>query len=337
MVSAAKWETDIDRLLDEAACVIPSSVSSFDELVLAYLDFCYTHKDMTEKSILHEKIYMRCFFNWFTENYSVQTVACIQAEHIKKYLSSLDERRLSNCSVRHHFVTLKYFFDYLTEIKIVTRSPVRGIRIKRVKAAPRQLLSLEERDLLRHTQPYGRTLFYRTRNAAVMALLLSTGLRLQEIAGLRLDDIDLDDETIRISGKGGRTVTHKFRAGFLDAPALSALKQYLPNRPVTLSPWLFTDLKGFRLKPPVYQAVVKDCGIAANLSIPLNFQVLRASFASWMVEGGIDPAALKQLMGHKDIRTTFGCYVSMTEAHIRDTWLNTNPLSKLLNGQEGLK
>ena len=200
-----------------------------------------------------------------------------------------------------------------------------------MRAAPRQLLSPEQRDAIRHAPPVGGTLFRRARSNAVIALLLSTGLRLQEISVLKVEDIDFADKTIHISGKGGRTVSHKFRTGFLDDAALAALQQYLPNRPVRNSPWLFTDAKGFRLKPPVYQAIVHDYGIAANLSIPLNFQILRASFASWMVERGIDPVALKQLMGHKDIRTTFKCYVSMTDAHIRKIWLNTNPLSRLLS------
>jgi site-specific recombinase XerD len=333
MLSPAKWETDIDNTLEEAALTVPSSGSPFDELVLAYLDFCHTHKDMTKQSILHEKRYMRCFFAWLAENCPVQTVTQIQAAHIKEYLSSLKDRKLSNCSVRHHFVTLKYFFDYLSEIGILTPNPVRGIRIKTVKAAPRQLLSAEQRNAVRQAPTPGSTPFYRTRSSAVIALILSTGLRLQEISGLKLEDVDFDDKTVYISGKGGRSVSRKFRAGFLDDEALLELMQYLPNRPVALSPWLFTDRKGFRLKPPVYQSIVHNCGIAANLTIPLNFQILRASFASWMVEQGIDPVALKQLMGHKDIRTTFGCYVSMTEAHIRSTWLNTNPLSKLLNGE----
>jgi site-specific recombinase XerD len=331
MVSPSKWETDITKILDEASNIVPSSDSSFDELILAYLDFCHTHKDMTNKSILHELRYTRYFFAWFAKQYDIKMVTRIQAAHIKEYLCSLYERGLSNCSVRHHFVTLKYFFDYLSEIRILTPSPVGGIRIKTVQAAPRQLLSLQQRNSIRHAPPVGSTLFRRARSNAVMALLLSTGLRLQEISGLKVEDIDFADETIHISGKGGRTVTHKFRTGFLDDAALAAIQQYLPNRPVTDSPWLFTDAKGFRLKPPVYQAIVHSYGIAANLSIPLNFQVLRASFASWMVERGIDPMALKQLMGHKDIRTTFKCYVSMTETHIRTTWLNTNPLSRLLS------
>ena len=331
MVSPSKWESDIAKILDEASYAVPSSDSSFDELVLEYLDFCHTHKDMTNKSILHELRYARYFFDWLAKNCPIQAVTQIQAAHIKEYLSSLNERGLSNCSVRHHFVTLKYFFDYLSEINILTPSPVRGIRIKTVQAAPRQLLSIEQRDSIQHTPPPGGTFFRRARSRAVMDLLLSTGLRLQEISGLKVEDVDFADKTIHISGKGGRTVSHKFRIGFLDDSALAALKQYLPNRPVANSPWLFTDAKGFRLKPPVYQAIVHRCGIGANLSIPLNFQILRASFASWMVERGIDPVALKQLMGHKDIRTTFKCYVSMTETHIRNTWLNTNPLSRLLS------
>jgi site-specific recombinase XerD len=333
MVSHAKWETDIAKILDEASYIVPSSDSSFDELVLAYLDFCHTHKDMTNKSILHELRYTRYFFDWFAKQYDIKIVTRIQAAHIKEYLSSLDERELSNCSIRHHFVTLKYFFDYLSEVKILMPNPARGIRIKMVRAAPRQLISPEQRDSIQDAPPVGSTLFRRTRSSAVMALLFSTGMRLQEISGLKIEDIDFADKTIHISGKGGRTVSHKFRTGFLDDAALSALKQYLPSRPVANSPWLFTDAKGFRLKSPVYQAIVHSYGIAAKVSIPLNFQVLRASFASWMVEAGVDPVALKQLMGHKDIRTTFKCYVSMTEAHIRTTWLSTNPLSRLLSGE----
>ena len=110
MVSPAKWESDIAKTLDEASYIVPSSDSSFDELVLAYLDFCHTHKDMTNRSILHEMRYTRYFFDWLTRQYDIKMISRIQAAHIKEYLASLNERGLSNCSVSHHFVTLKYLY-----------------------------------------------------------------------------------------------------------------------------------------------------------------------------------------------------------------------------------
>ncbi len=340
------WKTKTYDTLRKASVIIPGPSSSWDDLSLAYLDFCHHEKDLSLKSIRHEQRYLHAFFCWIRESAVKVGVSQLTGKLVKSYIDSLISRGLSNVSVRHHLNTIKGFAAFLLEYGIIGQNPVAGISIKSNEKRPKAVLSLQERDLLLssplrlmeqqcHSSRHAYSEFFLARDLCILHMFITTGIRLQEISGLRVSDIDLDDKIITIRGKGSRSLVAKGRYLFLDHPGtFHSLSNYLKIRSEVKSPWLFITPNGIKLQPPSFQDIVASYGKLAGIDKRVNPQLLRASFASWMVEKGIDPVALKELMGHNSIRTTFSYYVFLKQEHVRKTWAECNPLSVILSRKE---
>lgn len=340
------WKTKIYDILREASGITLSLSSSWNDLLLAYLDFCHHEKDLSLKSIRHEQRYLNVFSCWVRESTGKIEATQLTGALIKDYINSLLSRGLSNVSVRHHLNTIKSFAAFLLEYNIIGLNPVSGIKIKSNEKRPKAVLSLHERDLLLSvplrlseqpspTPKHVYSEFFLVRDMFILHLFATTGVRLQEISELRVSDVDLDDKIITIRGKGSRNLVTKGRYLFLDHPGtFYSLSNYLKVRSILKSPWLFVTPAGMKLQPPSFQEIVSTYGKLSGINRRVNPQLLRASFASWMVEKGIDPVALKELMGHKSIRTTFGYYVFLKQEHVRKTWAECNPLSVILSRKE---
>ncbi len=339
------WKTKTYDTLRKASGIVLEPSSSWNDLLLAYLDFCHHEKDLSLKSIRHEQRYLNVFSCWIRESTGIEA-SQLTGALVKDYINSLLARGLSNVSVRHHLNTIKSFTAFLLEYNIIVLDPVAGIKIKSNEKRPKAVLSLHERDLLLSVpsrlpdQPcpalrHVNSDFYLVRDMCILHLFTTTGIRLQEISELRVSDVDLDDKIITIRGKGSRNLVTKGRYVFLDHPGtFYSLSNYLKFRSELKSPWLFITPVGIKLQPPSFQEVVASYGKLAGIDRRVNPQLLRASFASWMVEKGIDPVALKELMGHRSIRTTFSYYVFLKQEHVRKTWAECNPLSVILSQKE---
>ncbi len=242
-------------------------------------------------------------------------------------------------SVRHHFNTIKYWSRFLVEYELIAKDPTQDMVLKKNERPDKNTLTLKERDLLleaplailKKEEINKRRAFVVIRDLCILHLFVTTGIRRAEIGNLKLVDLNLKDRSLRVRGKGSRRYLDKPRTLFLDDVAtLQNLETYLELRKDMSCPWLFITFAGFKLKPTSFLHVVSKYGQRAGIERPVHPNLLRSSFASWMVEGGIDPVALKELMGHTSIRTTFGYYVHLKEDFIRDTWSRYNPLSRIL-------
>jgi len=337
------WRQQIKRTLKDSVNVFASPSSSGEELLLAYLNFCHQEKELTLKSLNHEKRYLAYFLNW-AEPFNVNG---FNAPLIKKFISHLKEKRLSWTSIRHYFNTLKGFSEFLVECSILQKKPTCEIRLKANERSPKDTLSLEERNTLlsisarllkdKGLLPEDKSAlsFFLVRDACILHLFATTGIRLSEITSLKCSNVHLEDRTLTIRGKGSRSYLEKNRIVFLNDPqTFKWLVYYLDIRRDMTCPWLFVTIDGFKLLSPGIQTIVRKYGKMAGIKRSVSPNLLRASFASWMIEKGIDPVALKKLMGHESIRTTFGYYVSLKEEHVKNTWARCNPLSGILS-QDG--
>jgi len=145
----------------------------------------------------------------------------------------------------------------------------------------------------------------RGRDAALLQLLYASGLRVSELAGLRLGDLDLEAGIVRCTGKGD-----KQRLVPVHRVAQKALRRYLQRdraaltRACPLTPFLFPNGRGGRLTRQALWKRLRAYGTAAQLRQPLYPHLLRHSFATHLLEGGADLRSLQAMLGHADIQTT---------------------------------
>lgn len=164
------------------------------------------------------------------------------------------------------------------------------------------------------------------RDRALLELLYSTGARISEAVGLDVDDIDIEDRSVLLRGKGG-----KDRLVPVGRPALSALDAYLVRgRPALVSrsnPALFLNVRGGRLSRQSAWQVLQDAAERAGITGHVSPHTLRHSFATHLLDGGADVRVVQELLGHASVTTT-QIYTMVSISSLREVWAGAHPRAR---------
>lgn len=227
-------------------------------------------------------------------------VETIETATIDSWLTYLAERgngpRTLLCKLR----SVRSFCAWLLDTERIDKNPALRVKPPRPPTKlPEYLNKVEARALL--SQPDRNNGFAGRRDGAILELLY-LGLRRGEVLKLDVLDVDLEDETLRINGKGSRQ-----RILPLGRAACSTLKQYLRVRSWKARPdetALFVSPRGKRMSPCGLWRLVKRYGRKAGIKKGIHPHMLRHSFGTHMIDGGCDLRTLQELMGHASIKTT---------------------------------
>ena len=215
-------------------------------------------------------------------------VANIRAEHVEMFLKDQRER-LSAATAATRHMALRRFFGWLQEQSEITTSPMARLSPPKVTAPVVEILSTDDlRRLLAAAKGRG---FEERRDYATLRLFLDTGLRVSEMAGIRLDALDLDDRTLRVTGKGD-----KKRTVYLGKKSVEAIDAYLRarrRRPHADSPMLWLSSKGPLTVSGVRQAVQRS-GRQAGLGAIWPHQLRHTFCHDWLMAGKSEGALVRQ-------------------------------------------
>ena len=241
--------------------------------------------------------------------------------HVRTFAAREHRDGLGPRSVQRRLSALRGFFDYLIREGVIKANPAAEIRApKAAKRLPKtldvdQVASLMER---RATDDLAR------RDLAMIELLYSSGLRLAELAGLDVTDLDLADRTVRVLGKGSKT-----RILPVGKQAIAALRAWLADRAgfAKGASALFIGRNGDRLGARAIQKRIGRWATAAGLGVPLHPHLLRHSFATHLLESSRDLRGVQELLGHADISTT-QVYTHLDFAHLARIYDESHPRAR---------
>jgi integrase/recombinase XerC len=161
------------------------------------------------------------------------------------------------------------------------------------------------------------------RDLAMLELMYSSGLRLSELVGLNNGDVDFDDRTVRVTGKGAKT-----RVLPVGGKAIGALQAWLQRRPQRGSETaVFTGRSGKRLGARAVQQRVKNMSVRQGIPGNIHPHTLRHSFASHLLESSGDLRAVQELLGHADISTT-QVYTHLDFQHLAQVYDSAHPRAR---------
>jgi integrase/recombinase XerD len=252
--------------------------------------------DNTIRSYTHD---LTRFFR-FLEH---RNVSCLRVEkdHIIEYIKLLNTL-LSARSIARSLSTLKMFYRFLISEGRIKESPVRLLESVKLPSRLPQILTHQEVDLLL-AQPDPSTILG-MRDRAMLELLYATGLRVSELTGLNLANINLDAGYVRTVGKGA-----KERIIPMGEKAREALQIYISEgRPGLLKgknlSRIFVNRRGQPISRQGFWKIIKKYGIMAGIKKKITPHRLRHSFATHLLEGGADLRSVQVMLGHADISTT---------------------------------
>ena len=241
---------------------------------------------------------IRCYradleqFRAFLARQDDRSFAAVDARAIRAYLAWLHSLGLDRASVARKLAAVRSCFRFLARRGVVARNPGREVGAPRL---PRKLVSFLPIDET-HALLDGPTAPLRDR--AILELLYATGLRVSELAGLDLDDVDRAGGTVPVLGKG-----RKERAVPFGAAAADALDAYLSERGEASGP-LFRNARGGRLSVRSLYTIVRTRARAAGITRRVSPHTLRHTFATHMLDAGADLRLIQDLLGHSRLSTT---------------------------------
>jgi integrase/recombinase XerD len=246
----------------------------------------------------------------------------ITRSDVVDFLASLYKRRLDSRSVARHLVTIRNFFRFALLEGYIDDDPAATIESPRFRQSLPSFLSIEEVDRLLR-QP-DTTNIIGLRDRALIEIMYSAGLRVSELCGLRVDDLQLDPGCLRCIGKG-----NKERLVPVGKQALAIVRKYLRTaRPELLrggsSPYLFLNQRGGKLDRITFWKLLGAYGRKAGLRKPLTPHMLRHSFATHLLDRGADLRSVQIMLGHSDISTT-QIYTHVIEERLKTVYKAHHP------------
>jgi len=239
---------------------------------------------------------------------------------LRAYLADLRRADYSRATVARKIATLRSFYRFLARQGEVERNPVKVIRTPRQeKRLPKFLAPGEVLRLLDAAKGQD---FLSLRDAAMMEVLYSTGIRVSELVGCNLEDIDPVGEVMRVRGKGRRE-----RLAPLGSFALKAIDRYLAERAklgILDAKAVFVNRHGQRLDVRSVRRKLAKYLALAGLDPHVSPHTLRHSFATHMLERGADLRAVQELLGHRSLSTT-QIYTHVTAGRLKEIYEAAHP------------
>jgi integrase/recombinase XerC len=223
-------------------------------------------------------------------------LAAVDARTVRAFLVRLHDRGLDAVTIARKLAAVRSWFRFLVRRGVLERNVAREVRGPRLPKKLVSFLPIDEATVLMDGKPAVGP--ERLRDAAVLELLYASGLRVSELAGLDLDDIDRARQTVRVLGKG-----RKERIVPYGSRAASALAAHLATRGDARGP-LFANRRGGRLTVRSIHSIVRQRARACGITRRVSPHTLRHTFATHLLDAGADLRMIQELLGHSRLSTT---------------------------------
>jgi len=285
------------------------------ENYLKYLSMELNYSLDTKESYKRDLINYKDFLSVKNINYLK-----INKNEIIDYLKYLDGLNYSNGTISRHLSSLRSFYNYLVEIKLIESNHFKRIRNPKVeKKLPNYLNIVEVEDIIDNLKEDTKE---EVRNKLIFELLYSTGIRVSECANIKLKDIDNISKSIRIFGKGS-----KERIVYYGDVCGNLLDKYLNIRNEFLikdSDYLLINHIGGNLSRESIAQIINKIIDNSSINHKISPHVLRHTFATHLLDNGADLRSVQELLGHENLNTT-EIYTHVSNERLKEAYLKYHP------------
>ncbi|MFP5113474.1 site-specific tyrosine recombinase XerD [Bacillaceae bacterium C204] len=292
-----------------------------DEQLKNFMQYLIVEKGLSNNTIMAYERDLKSYLHYLINVESIHSLNDVQRVHIVHFLKFLKEQGKSQKTLARHIASVRAFHQFLLRAKETDQDPSVQIETPRHERSLPNVLSLKEVEvLLDAPKPHDH---FGIRDKAMLELLYATGIRVSELIGLEIDNVQLSMGFVRCIGNKERIIP-------IGRAASVAIKQYLEEgRPRFVSTKhqeqaLFLNHQGKRLTRQGFWKILKKLTKEAGIDKELTPHTLRHSFATHLLENGADLRAVQEMLGHADISTT-QIYTQVTKTKLKDVYSKFHP------------
>ncbi|NOU52131.1 site-specific tyrosine recombinase XerD [Pseudoalteromonas sp. JBTF-M23] len=270
------------------------------EYIELFLDSLFLEQGLSENTLAAYRsdiekcaLYIQTTFN--------KSLLAVESDHIEAYLAHRHDLGLKARSTARALSALKRFYLFFIREKRITSTPLLNIAQPKMAQSLPKTLTEQEVEALLDAPDLGDAMGLRDK--AMLELLYATGLRVTELVGLRMEQINLRQAVVLVKGKGG-----KERLVPMGEEALHYIEQFLqvgrPQMVKHATDFVFPSKRGTGMTRQTFWHRIKHYAILAQVTSPLSPHTLRHAFATHLLNHGADLRVVQMMLGHSDLSTT---------------------------------
>lgn len=297
-----------------------------ETLIKEYQYYLQSVKMMSQNSILSYVNDVTNYLNFLISKYQVDDMQDVSSEEIRGYLASLKKKKMSSASMSRNLCSVKSFHRFLYEEQYTKVNVSKEIAAPKMEKKLPTVLSIEEvtklLDVVQGDKPLDK------RNQAMLEMIYATGLRVSELCNIKITDLRFTSKQIRIFGKGS-----KERIVPINDFALKKIRNYMVEaRPILLGMkkdmgFLFLNNHGEVITRVGFFKILKTLCSEAGIEKNVSPHTLRHSYATHLLEAGVDIRLIQEMLGHEDIATT-QIYTHLSLNKIKEVYGMAHPRQK---------
>jgi integrase/recombinase XerD len=286
----------------------------FPEAIDRFILYLATERGLSENYQLSTRRSLEDFADWASNREQPFSPGKTELAELTKYLASEKERGLAPASMKLIVVALKIFFRFLKMRSMTEKDPAELLTLPRLTRFLPETLNQVQVNRLLEVNIQARP--FPLRDRAILELFYASGLRISELTGARLENLNLQERIIRVVGKGSKT-----RLVPIGRIACDAIDQYLSKERVHLvgrktGNEVFLSRHGKKLTTQRVWQIIKEIAASAGFDTNVYPHLLRHSFATHLLANGADLRVIQELLGHADISTT-QIYTHVDQSHLK--------------------
>ena len=263
-----------------------------------FYDYLSKEKNYSSNTVIAYKKDIETFQEFCRVKFELNNLLKVTYPIIREWIIDLSEKELSPLTINRKISSLSKYYDFLIKINDLKSSPLKNH--KRLKVQKKLIIPFSEDEVLKVVDVFSKN-FEGKRNLLIVDMLYSTGVRRDELINIKLNDVLLDENLVKVLGK-----RNKERLVPLVLNLKSRINDYLKfrNEIKSSSSNFFITTKGKKIGPSLVYRVVKNYFSKVSTKVKTSPHVLRHSFATHMLNNGADINSIKEIMGHSSLAST---------------------------------
>ena len=263
-----------------------------------FYDYLSKEKNYSSNTVIAYKKDIETFQEFCRVKFGLNNLLKVTYPIIREWIIDLSEKELSPLTINRKISSLSKYYDFLIKINELKSSPLKNH--KRLKVQKKLIIPFSEDEVLKVVDVFSKN-FEGKRNLLIVDMLYSTGVRRDELINIKLNDVLLDENLVKVLGK-----RNKERLVPLVLNLKSRINDYLKfrNEIKSSSSNFFITTKGKKIGPSLVYRVVKNYFSKVSTKVKTSPHVLRHSFATHMLNNGADINSIKEIMGHSSLAST---------------------------------